>query len=231
MSTPWTPTEFEQRLRAAGNERYHHRHPFNVRMHDGLLSPEELRVWIANRFYYQRNIPAKDALIVAKLDTRELRRAWIRRIHDHDGHDGDEGGIERWLRLGEAAGLERSALESGEGVLAGVRLAVDGYVNFVRLATPLEAVASSLTEVFAPDLMERRTAAFEEHYGWIDREGLRYFQVRPPQGRRDSREALDLVRRWATTRADQDRVLAALDFKFDVLWSLLDVVEHACAQK
>jgi len=231
VSTPWTPAEFEQRLRAAGTERYHHRHPFNERMHDGLLSPEDLRVWIANRFYYQRNIPVKDALIVAKLDTRELRRAWIRRIHDHDGTDGDEGGIERWLRLGEAAGLERSGLESGEGVLAGVRLAVDGYVNFVRLATPLEAVASSLTEVFAPDLMERRTAAFETYYGWIDRNGLEYFQVRPPQGRRDSQEALDLVRLWATTRGDQEKVLAALEFKFDVLWSLLDAVEHACEQK
>ncbi|MCP2342567.1 pyrroloquinoline-quinone synthase PqqC [Actinomadura rupiterrae] len=223
--------EFEQRLRAAGAERYHHRHPFNERMHDGLLSPEELRVWITNRFYYQRNIPIKDALVLAKLDDRDLRRAWIHRIHDHDGTAGDEGGIERWLRLGEAAGLERRALESGEGVLAGVRLAVDGYVNFVRLATPLEAVASSLTEVFAPDLLERRTAAFEKHYAWIEPDGLRYFQVRPPQGRRDSREALDLVRAWATTRADQDRVLAALDFKFDVLWSLLDAIEHACGRK
>lgn len=233
---PWTPGEVEHRLRRIAAERYHHRHPFNLRMHDGLLTPEELRCWVLNRFHYQRHIPIKDALILAKLDSRELRRAWIRRIHDHDGRDGrdgdaggpgDAGGIERWLRLGEAAGLDRVLLLSGEGVLPGVRFAVEGYVNFCRLATPLEAVASSLTELFAPDLMVTRIGAWERHYPWIEPEGLRYFQVRVAQGRRDADEALALVHRWAETRADQERVLAAFAFKCDVLWSLLDAVEHA----
>jgi len=220
-------SELEDRLRALGEERYHHRHPFNVRMHEGLLSPDELRRWILNRFHYQRHIPVKDALILAKLGTRELRRSWIRRIHDHDGLSGQDGGIERWLRLGEAAGLERDLLLSGEGVLPAVRLAVDGYVNFCRNGTVLEAVASSLTDLFAPDLMATRIAAWERHYPWVESEGLRYFQVRVGQGRRDSEEALDLVQSWTRAPSDEEHVLAAFAFKCDVLWSLLDAVEHA----
>ncbi|WP_242902257.1 pyrroloquinoline-quinone synthase PqqC [Actinomadura terrae] len=220
----------EDRLRALGERRYHHRHPFNLRMHEGTLTPDELRRWILNRFHYQRHIPVKDALILAKLGTRELRRSWIRRVHDHDGPPDappGEGGIERWLRLGEAAGLDRDLLLSGEGVLPGVRMAVDGYVNFCRNATVLEAVASSLTELFAPDLMATRIAAWERHYPWVEPEGLRYFQVRVGQGRRDSGEAMDLVRAWTHSRADEERVLAAFTFKCEVLWSLLDAVEHA----
>ena len=217
----------EDRLRVLADERYHHRHPFNLRMHEGLLSPQELRRWVLNRFHYQRHIPIKDALILAKLDDRELRRGWIRRIHDHDGTDGEDGGIERWLRLGEAVGLDRALLLSGEGVLPGVRFAVNAYVTFCRDATPLEAVASSLTELFAPDLMVARIAAWERHYPWIEPAGLRYFQTRVEQGRDDAREAIDLVHRWAATPADQERVLAAFTFKCDVLWSLLDAVDHA----
>ncbi|MGW2311507.1 pyrroloquinoline-quinone synthase PqqC [Actinomadura luteofluorescens] len=234
---PWTPDELERRLRETAAERYHHRHPFNLRMHEGLLSREELRCWILNRFHYQRNIPIKDAIILAKLDSRELRRSWIRRIHDHDGRDGDggapgdAGGIERWLRLGEAAGLDRVLLLSGEGVLPAVRFAVDGYLNFCRLGSPLEAVASSLTELFAPDLMVTRIGAWERHYPWIEPEGLRYFQVRVQQGRRDADEALALVHRWTETRADQEKVLAAFALKCDVLWTLLDAVEHASPER
>ncbi|WP_242614299.1 pyrroloquinoline-quinone synthase PqqC [Actinomadura roseirufa] len=224
---PWPSAELEDRLRSLGEERYHHRHPFNLRMHAGRLSPEELRCWILNRFHYQRHIPIKDALILAKLGSRELRRSWIRRIHDHDGHSGEDGGIERWLRLGEAAGLDRGALLSGEGVLPGVRLAVDGYVNFCANASPLEAVASSLTELFAPNLMETRIAAWERHYPWVEHAGLHYFQVRVSQGRRDSEEALLLVHEWTQTRGDQERALAAFAFKCEVLWSLLDAVDHA----
>jgi pyrroloquinoline-quinone synthase len=225
---PWTAVEFEKRLRALVDRRYHHHHPFNLRMHRGELTPEELRRWILNRFHYQRHIPVKDALILAKLPGPELRRMWIRRIHDHDGtgEDGAEGGIERWLRLGEAAGLDRAALLSGDDVLPGVRLAVDGYVNLCRLASPLEAVASSLTELFAPDLMRVRIEAFERHYAWIDAAGLRYFRTRISQGRHDSGEAIGLVLRWASGRADQERALAALSYKCDVLWSLLDAVER-----
>ena len=228
-SPAWTPDELEDRLRGLAGERYHHRHPFNLRMHAGELAPEELRRWVLNRFHYQRHIPVKDAFILAKLDTCELRRSWIRRIQDHDGRPGEPGGIERWLRLGEAVGLDRPLLLSGEGVLPTVRFAVDGYVNFCRNGSPLEAVASSLTELFAPDLMRVRITAWERHYPWIEPSGLRYFQVRVRQGRQDADEALALVHRWATTRTDQERVLAAFTLKCDVLWSLLDAVDHAAS--
>ncbi|GGW44064.1 pyrroloquinoline-quinone synthase [Streptomyces lucensis JCM 4490] len=224
---PAGPAEFEARLRAVGERRYHDRHPFNLRMHQGTLTPDEVRRWITNRFHYQRHIPVKDALITAKLDTPRLRRTWLRRIEDHDGRHEGEGGIERWLRLGEAAGLDRGTLLSARTVLPGVRLAVEGYVNFCRLRSPLEAVAASLTELTAPDLMRVRIEAFERHYPWIAPDGLAYFRTRVDQGRRDSTEALDLVLRWARTREDQDRAVAALSFKCDVLWSLLDAVEHA----
>lgn len=230
QAPPWSAAELEGRLRALGEERYHHRHSFNQRMHGGRLTEEELRRWVLNRFHYQRHIPVKDALILAKLDTGELRRSWIRRVHDHDGSpdgDGRDGGIERWLRLGEAIGLDRTALLSGAGVLPGVRFAVDGYVNFCRNASALEAIASSLTELFAPDLMMTRIAAWQHHYPWVEPEGLRYFQVRVGEGRRDSEEALRLVHGWARTRADQERVLTAFTFKCEVLWCLLDAVESA----
>ncbi|MEV4110716.1 pyrroloquinoline-quinone synthase PqqC [Nonomuraea sp. NPDC049695] len=219
--------DFEAELRAVPERRYHHLHPFNLRMHAGELSRDELRGWILNRFHYQRHIPVKDAFILAKLATPELRRMWLRRIQDHDGTGPGEGGIERWLRLGEAAGLDRDELLSGEGVLPGVRLAVDGYVNLCRNGSVLEAVAASLTELFAPDLMRTRIAAFEKHYPWIDQEGLRYFQVRVSQGRQDSREALGLVLDWARSRTDQERAVAALGYKCDVLWALLDAVDGA----
>ncbi|UGY94899.1 pyrroloquinoline-quinone synthase PqqC [Streptomyces gobiensis] len=226
-STTSSTTPFEDRLRNVAREHYHDRHPFNVRMHQGELTPGEMRRWIRNRFHYQRHIPVKDALITAKLDTPQLRRMWLRRIQDHDGRNEGEGGIERWLRLGGAAGLDRSLLLSGQDVLPGVRLAVDGYVNFCRLRSPLEAVAASLTELSAPDLMRVRTAAFERHYRWIDPDGLAYFRSREAQGRQDSREALDLVLAWARTEEHQERAVAALTFKCDVLWSLLDAVDHA----
>lgn len=221
-----TAADFEKELRDLVERRYHHHHPFNGRMHRGELSRDELRRWIVNRFHYQRHIPVKDALILAKLPTPQLRRMWIRRIHDHDGTGEGEGGIERWLRLGEAAGLDRDRLLSGEEVLPGVRLAVDGYVNLCRNASLLEAVASSLTELFAPDLMRIRIEAFEAHYPWIDPAGLEYFRTRIPQGRHDSGEAIGLVLRWAAGRSDQERALAALAYKCGVLWGLLDAVEH-----
>jgi pyrroloquinoline-quinone synthase len=221
---PWTSVEFEARLRAVAEERYHHRHPFNLRMHAGELSPDELRRWIRNRFHYQRHIPIKDAYILAAMPDPALRRSWIRRIHDHDGDAAGEGGIERWLRLGEAAGLDRALLLSGEGVLPGVRLAVEGYVNFCQHRPLLEAVASSLTELYAPDLMRTRIDAFLQHYTWIEPDGVAYFQKRVTQGGRDGREALQLVLEWAQTRREQEQARAALAFKCDLLWSLLDSV-------
>jgi len=227
---PWSPAEFEARLRAVGAERYHDRHPFNVRMHEGALYPSELRRWITNRFHYQRHIPVKDALILAKLDDPGLRRAWLRRIRDHDGDAEGEGGIERWLRLGEAAGIDRTRLTRGAEVLPGVRLAVDGYVNFCRLRPRLDAVAASLTELTAPGLMRTRIDAFERHYRWIEADGLAYFRTRIGQGGRDSVEALALVKEWARTREEQQRAVAALAFKCDVLWTLLDAVDLAGRQ-
>ncbi|MEU6599906.1 pyrroloquinoline-quinone synthase PqqC [Streptomyces flaveolus] len=226
---PWSRAEFEDRLRAVGQDRYHDRHPFNVRMHQGDLGPDEVRCWITNRFHYQRHIPVKDALIIAKLDSSRLRRMWLRRIEDHDGRGEGEGGIERWLRLGEAAGVDRETLLSGGTVLPGVRLAVEGYVNFCRLRSTLEAVAASLTELTAPDLMRLRIEAFERHYPWIAPDGLAYFRARVDQGRRDSAEALDLVLEWARTREEQEKAVAALSFKCDVLWSLLDAVQQYAA--
>ncbi|MFI7102569.1 pyrroloquinoline-quinone synthase PqqC [Streptomyces sp. NPDC050161] len=217
---------FEERLRAVAREHYHDRHPFNIRMHEGQLTPDELRRWIRNRFHYQRHIPVKDALITAKLDTPALRRMWLRRIRDHDGDREGEGGIERWLRLGEAAGIDRALLLDASGVLPGVRLAVDGYVNFCRLRSPLEAVAASLTELSAPDIMRTRIDAFERHYPWIEQDGLTYFRDRQGQGRRDSKEALALVIDGARTAEDQDLAVAALAFKCEVLWALLDAVER-----
>lgn len=224
---PWSPAEFEARLRDTARRRYHDRHPFNLRMHQGSLRPAELRSWVANRFYYQRHIPIKDALILAKLDAPWMRRQWLRRIQDHDGLKEGEGGIERWLRLGEAVGLDRTHLLTGDDVLPGVRFAVDGYVNFCRLRPPLEAVASSLTELSAPDLMVTRIEAFTTHYPWIEASGLAYFHSRVPQGRRDGSEALEWVTGWARTLEDQQKALSALSFKCDVLWSLLDSVEQA----
>ncbi|MGW7383020.1 pyrroloquinoline-quinone synthase PqqC [Streptomyces sp. NPDC054794] len=225
-ASPWPAAEFTARLRAVTAERYHDRHPFNLRMHQGELTPAEVRRWIANRFHYQRHIPVKDALILAKLERPVLRRAWLRRIRDHDGSTEGEGGIERWLRLGEAAGLARDELWDTSRVLPGVRLAVERYVTFCARRPALDAVAASLTELSAPDLMRTRIAAFERHYPWIDPAGLAYFRTRVGQGARDGEEALALVLAWARTRPQQERAVAALAFKCEVLWALLDSVDR-----
>ncbi|MFI1068389.1 pyrroloquinoline-quinone synthase PqqC [Streptomyces puniciscabiei] len=228
--TAWSAAEFTGRLRAVTATRYHDRHPFNRRMHRGELTPAELRRWIAARFHYQRHIPVKDALILAKFGRPEERRAWLRRIHDQDGTDTDSpegGGIERWLRLGEAAGLAREELWDASRVPPGVRFAVEAYVTFCRRRPVLDAVAASLTELSAPDLMRTRIAAFERHYPWIDPAGLAYFRTRVTQGARDAEQALALVLARARTREEQQRALAALEFKCEVLWTLLDAVDRS----
>ncbi|WP_370880449.1 pyrroloquinoline-quinone synthase PqqC [Streptomyces aurantiacus] len=227
----WNAEQLEARLRELATSRYHDRHPFNQRMHRGELRPDELRLWVANRFYYQCNIPIKDAHILAKLQLPAQRRSWLRRIQDHDGLTDQDGGIERWLRLGEAVGLDRHDLQTHRHLRPGVRLAVDGYVNFCHNNSVLEAVASSLTELCAPSIMLTRLETFPLHYPWIDSEGLSYFRSRVPQGRRDGSEALSWVKEWAVTREQQGRALAALSFKCDVLWTLLDSVQGAAQQK
>ncbi|MCP2256093.1 pyrroloquinoline-quinone synthase [Prauserella aidingensis] len=217
--------EFESRLRAIGEQRYHHLHPFNERMHAGTLSEEEFRGWVRNRFYYQVNLPVKDAFILTKLPGRDDRRRWIQRIIDHDGRTGDEGGIEKWIRLGEAVGLTRQELLDGESVLPGVRFAVDAYVDFCRRRPWLESVASALTELFAPDLLSKRISDVERHYPWIASEGLEYFRARLTQQPKDIAHLLELVIENATTAEQQDACMRALEFKCDVLWSLLDAVQ------
>ncbi|MEU3794495.1 pyrroloquinoline-quinone synthase PqqC [Streptomyces fructofermentans] len=229
LAGPWDAAGFERRLRGLAAARYHDRHPFNRRMHAGGLSADELRTWVANRFYYQCAIPLKDAFVLTKLGTPDRRRSWLRRIQDHDGLTEGDGGIERWLRLGEAVGLRREDLLTHRRLLPGVRLAVDGYVGLCRDGTALEAVASSLTELCAPSIMLTRLEAFPRHYPWIDPAGLAYFRDRVPQGRRDGAEALAWVTEWALTRAEQEQALAALSFKCDVLWALLDSVQGASA--
>ena len=222
---PLTPEEFVAALRAQSN-RYHHTHPFHVAMHEGRLSQAQLQGWVANRYYYQKSIPIKDAAILSNCPDPAIRRRWITRIHDQDGIGEDEGGLHAWLLLAEAVGLSREEVLAGRHVLPGVRFAADAYVAFARTRPWIEAVAASLTELFAPSLMRERIAAFERHYPWIQPEGLRYFTSRLTQAPRDATDALDLVLAHCTTREQQDRALAALTFKTDVLWSLLDAVHQ-----
>jgi pyrroloquinoline-quinone synthase len=221
--------EFITELRAQGT-RYHNLHPFHVRMDAGELSRDELRRWVANRFYYQKCIPLKDAAIMSNCPEIEVRRNWIERIIDHDGTVEQEGGIESWLRLGEALGVSRDELQSERGVLPGVRYAVDAYVNFARKRPWIEAVASSLTELFGPAAIRVRLEALERHYAWIDPAGLEYFRTRLVKAPRDAEYALELVVERCRTREQQDAAVAALRFKTEVLWAQLDAIERGDTQ-
>jgi pyrroloquinoline-quinone synthase len=194
-------------------------------MHEGQLSPAELRAWVENRYYYQTRIPKKDALILSKSDDPAFRRSWLRRIVDHDGERPGEGGLAQWLRLAEGVGLDPAEVASCRGVLPGVRFACDGYLQLVRERSLLEAVASSLTEFFSPDLMSRRIAAWERHYPWIRAEALEYFRGRVVRARADSGEALAYVVEHATSGELQERCVAALITKTQILWHLLDCVQ------
>jgi pyrroloquinoline-quinone synthase len=224
---PLSPEAFVAWLREEAAPRYHDRHPFHRAMHDGRLSRAQLQAWVANRFYYQTRIPVKDALIVAKSEDPAFRRAWLRRIRDHDGDVDGEGGIELWLRLGEAVGVPRDGLRSHRDVLPGVRFACDAYVDLVRTRSLVEAVASSLTEMFSPDLMSRRIAAWERHYPFVDAQALGYFRSRVPRAARDGEEALAFVVREARTLEAQAACVAALVRKTEILWHLLDCVQAA----
>ena len=224
-ASPQTPEELEAALRAQ-HSRYHHLHPFHQRMNAGELTPEEVRRWVVNRFYYQKSIPLKDAAILSNCPEVEVRREWIGRIIDHDGQTLGSGGIEAWLRLGEAVGLSRSQLLSEENVLPGVRYAVDAYVNFCRSRPWIESVASSLTELFGPDAIRDRLAALEQHYPWIDPAGFEYFRVRLKQAPRDASYALNLVLERCRTVEMQQQAVRALAFKCDLLWSQLEAIER-----
>lgn len=215
----------EARLRGILEQRYHDHHPFNLRMMAGELRPDELRRWVRNRYYYQTRIPIKDGLILTKAEDREFRRGWIRRIRDHDGDEQRSGGLELWLQLAVATGLERDDVASLRGVLPGVRRACDDYVDFVGSHDLLESVASSLTELAAGAYLGRRAEAFRRHYPWIAEEGLAYFLSRTEQAPRDAEEGLAFVVEHARSEEDQDRCAAALERKCSILWALLDGVE------
>ncbi len=221
---------FEAQLRAVLAERYHDRHPFNVRMHAGTLAPAELRTWVRNRYYYQTRIPIKDGVILAKAESPEFRREWVRRIHDHDGERAGEGGLAQWLALAEAVGLGREEVESLRLVLPGVRAACDDYVRLVTESDLLESVAASLTEMSAATIMADRIAAFERHYPWVDERGLRYFRSRTTLARRDGESGLRFVTENARSAAEQDRCVRVLERKCEILWRLLDAVEPANAR-
>ncbi|MDP2561571.1 pyrroloquinoline-quinone synthase PqqC [Psychrobium sp. 1_MG-2023] len=228
MSQPLTKEQFEKQLREKG-ALYHIYHPFHIAMHNGECSKEQIQGWVANRFYYQVNIPVKDAAIMANCRDINTRRQWIQRILDHDGSVGDEtlGGIEAWLQLGEAVGLTREQLLSQELVLPGVRFAVDAYVNFARRASWEEAACSSLTEMFAPEIHQSRLDSWPDNYPWIDKKGLEYFQMRLSQARRDVNHGLQITLDHFKTAEQQAHALNILQFKLDILWSMLDAMTMA----
>jgi len=225
---PWSRQQFEERLRALG-KRYHIYHPFQVRMNEGGCSREQVQGWVCNRYYYQISIPMKDAAILSNCPDAAVRREWIQRIIDHDGTDASNGGIEAWVRLGEACGVPRAQIESLAHVLPGVRFAVDAYVNFARTHPWQEAVCSSLTELFAPEIHRNRLANWPQHYRWIQEEGYHYFRARLSQARRDVEHGLTITLDHFRTRTQQERAVEILGFKLDVLWSMLDAMETAYA--
>ena len=222
-SKAWSREEFEAQLRKQESA-YHIHHPFNVLLNSGAATQEQIRGWVANRFYYQVNIPIKDAAILANCPDRAVRRNWVQRILDHDGYGDDPGGIESWLRLAQAVGLSRDTVESLTLVLPGVRFAVDAYVNFARRAPWPEAVCSSLTELFAPQIHKQRLANWPLHYPWIAHAGLQYFQSRVSLARRDVEFSLAFTLLRFDTRALQERALDILRFKLDVLWQMSDAI-------
>jgi pyrroloquinoline-quinone synthase len=229
MVDAWDRDDFLERLRAVGRDRYHDRHPFHRRMNEGQLTADEIRCWVVNRFYYQRTLPQKDAAIIANCPVAEVRRAWLRRLLDQDGVAEGEGGIAAWLRLAAAVGLTTEETVDERHVKPGVRFAVDAYLHFARTQPWPIAVASSLTELFAPDHMAERLRSFERYYPWIEPSGLDYFRRRPEQARRDASYGLSITLDYCTTLDLQRQAVHALAFKCDVLWALLDAVAHGSA--
>ncbi|GBR32651.1 pyrroloquinoline-quinone synthase PqqC [Gluconobacter kondonii] len=222
-----TPDQLEERLRQIGAERYHNRHPFHRKLHDGKLNRAQVQAWALNRYYYQARIPAKDATLLARLPTAELRREWRRRIEDHDGTEPGTGGVARWLMLTDGLGLDRDYVESLDGLLPATRFSVDAYVNFVRDRSILAAIASSLTELFSPTIISERVSGMLRHYDFVSEKTLAYFTPRLTQAPRDSDFALAYVRENARTPEQQKEVLEALEFKCSVLWTMLDALDYA----
>jgi pyrroloquinoline-quinone synthase len=226
LDRPLGPDALAESLRSFSSS-YYARHPFHELMHEGRLSPAQLQGWVANRLAYQRAIPRKDAAIISNCPDPAIRRQWMQRIVDHDGTGPGTGGIEMWIRLGEALGVSREQMEDERHVLPGVRLAAESYVTFCKTRPWIEAVASSLTELFAPDLMRKRIAAFPAHYPWIKPGALDYFQSRLVQAPRDSQQGLQLVQHHCSTVETQRRAFEALAFKLEMLWVMIDTIHHA----
>ena len=227
MTAPMSPDEMEAALRAIGAERYHIHHPFHHLLHGGRLTRGQVQAWALNRYYYQASIPAKDASLLARLPTPELRREWRRRLEDHDGDGVHPGGVERWLALTDGLGLDREDVVSLRGLLPATRFAVDAYVRFVRERTLLEAIASSLTEMFSPDIISQRVSGMLRSYDFVSETTLAYFKPRLTQAPQDVAFALDYVKRHADTTEKQQAALAALRFKCDLLWAQLDALHFA----
>jgi coenzyme PQQ biosynthesis protein C len=219
-------TEVEARLRDIGARRYHRLHPFHKLLHGGGCSKGQVQAWALNRYYYQAMIPIKDASLIARCEDPAIRREWRSRLVDHDGMSDGEGGIARWLKLTDGLGLDRDYVVSLQGLLPATRFAVDAYVRFVRERTLLEAIASSLTELFSPVIISERMEGMLKNYDFVTAETLAYFSQRPPQAERDSRFALDYVKEHARSPQMQGSVFAALEFKCDVLWAMLDALYH-----
>ena len=221
--------ELRAQLRAVGEERYHHKHPFHLLMHEGRLSREQLQAWALNRYCYQSIIPIKDAIILSRGTDPEFRRAWRKRVIDHDGDGASEGGIKRWLKLAEATGLDPDQVRAGTGILPATRFAVNEYLNIVRSRSLLEAVASSLTELFSRDLISLRMEKLREHYPWLSG-GLDYFEARLTQAPEDAHYAVNYVYENAKTRGQQELAIQALRDKCDILWAQLDALYFAYVQ-
>ena len=226
LQRPLTPEALADALRAFSRS-YYANHPFHQLMHEGRLTPRQLQGWVANRLAYQRAVPRKDAAILSNCPDPAVRREWLQRIVDHDGTEPGTGGIEMWIRLGEAIGVPRTEMEDERHVLPGVRFASEAYVTFCRTKPWIDGVAASLTELFAPDLMRRRIAAFPQHYSWIRPEALEYFKSRLIQAPRDSQQGLQLVQAHCTTIETQQRAFDALAFKLEMLWVMIDTIHHA----
>ena len=224
MSALLSPDELEARLKAIGAERYHNKHPFHLLMNRGALTKDQLRAWALNRYCYQSAVPRKDAALMSRCHDREIRRDWVHRILDHDGYGEEEGGIERWLVLTDGLGLDRDYVVSMKGALPATKFAVEAYVNFVREKTLVEAIASSLTELFAPKIHRERISGMLENYDFISDDVMQYFKRRLTQAPRDADYALDYVKRNARTPEAQSAALDALRFKCNVLWSQLDAL-------
>ena len=227
MTDLLTAAELEVRLREIGAARYHILHPFHRMLHTGQCNKGQVQAWALNRYYYQAMIPLKDASLIGRCEDQALRREWRKRLDDHDGDETRSGGIERWLKLTDGLGLDRTDVQSTRLLLPATRFAVQAYVHYVRERSMLEAVASCLTEMFSPQIITERMSGMLAHYDYVTPEILSYFDKRPPQAERDATFALDWVKQNARTPEQQQAVMDTLVFKCDVLWSMMDALHYA----